>query len=75
MDLGNGGSFCRKSLIFSYNHKFTERNQAEELDEEGTKSGWQSLFEPDTVIANPVLSQRIVELISDVKEMSQKVGS
>jgi hypothetical protein len=42
------------------------------LDEEGTKSGWQSLFEFDTVIGNPLLSQRIVELITDVKDMAWK---
>ncbi|EFX85019.1 hypothetical protein DAPPUDRAFT_222817 [Daphnia pulex] len=52
--------------------KELEKDQAKELDEEGTKSGWQSLFEFDTVIGNPLLSQRIVELITDVKDMAWK---
>jgi hypothetical protein len=47
-------------------------DQAKELDEEGTKSGWQTLFEFDTVIGNPLLSQRIMELITDVKDMAWK---
>lgn len=44
-------------------------DQSQELDEEGTKNGWQSLFEFNSVISNPLLSQRIVELITDVKDM------
>ncbi|KAI9562119.1 hypothetical protein GHT06_013084 [Daphnia sinensis] len=46
-----------------------QEDQSKELDEEGTKNGWQSLFEFNSVISNPLLSQRIVELITDVKEM------
>ncbi len=62
--------FC----LFTYSNS-ADVDQAKELDEEGTKSGWQSLFEPDTVLANPLLSQRIVELISDVKDMYWKESS
>lgn len=46
-----------------------QEDQSQELDEEGTKNGWQSLFEFNSVISNPLLSQRIVELITDVKDM------
>lgn len=47
-----------------------EASLEENLDEEGTKDGWASLFEADTVIKNSSLSERLVGLILDVKKMT-----
>ena len=33
-------------------------------------SSWQDSFELNTVIANPLLSQRIVELIADIEKIA-----
>ncbi len=38
------------------------------MDEEGTKAGWEDLFELNTVAANPLLSKRVVDLLVDVRE-------
>jgi len=47
-----------------------ERILEENLDEEGTKKEWASLFEADSVIKNSLLSERLVGLILDVKKMT-----
>lgn len=38
------------------------------MDEEGTKAGWEGLFELTTVAANPLLSKRVVELLVDIRK-------
>lgn len=50
-----------------------EATQEEKLDEEGTKDGWGALFELKTVVSNPVLSKRVVELLLDVQEATQNL--
>jgi len=47
-----------------------ERSLEEDLDEQGTTDGWASLFKADTVISNSALSERLVGLILDTKEMT-----
>jgi hypothetical protein len=50
-----------------------EASQEEKLDEEGTKDGWGELFELKTVVANSLLSKRVVELLLDVKEFTENI--